>query len=203
MIATNLKKRIYTSIFLFLLIFLIFNFNVILVYSLIILGVLSILEFSTLINIVVTPDILAANQSRRLYSDLLTMLFPKEMIQLIMNQYQKGHPVSPEVVGRQIGKPVFGVIPKDDQSCIRALSSSAPIFTFAKNSPFVQGINEFVRKLKQKNVLASLAKLKKPEAPKKKETSTVSSKSVNTKLYVIKQESIFIVLFILTSSILI
>ena len=52
MIATNLKKRIYTSIFLFLLIFLMFNFNVILVYSLIILGVLSILEFSTLMKII-------------------------------------------------------------------------------------------------------------------------------------------------------
>jgi septum site-determining protein MinD len=136
------------------------------------------LEFSTLINIVVTPDILAANQSRRLYSELLTMLFPKEMIQLIMNQYQKGHPVGPEIVGRQIGKPIFQVIPKDDQSCIRALSSSSPIFTFAKNSPFIQGINEFVRKLKQKNVLASLEKLKKPESPKKKETAnTVSSKT--------------------------
>jgi len=45
MILSNFKKRLYTSLFLFLLIYLIIKFNYILAYSLIILGVLSILEF--------------------------------------------------------------------------------------------------------------------------------------------------------------
>jgi pilus assembly protein CpaF len=125
-----------------------------------------------MINLVVTPDILAANQTKRLYSDLVTMLFPKEMIQIVMNQYQKGHPVTPDVIGRQIGKPVFAPIPKDDQGCTRALSSNAPLFVLAKNSPMSQGITDFVRKLKQKNVLASLAKLKKPEGVEKKSESS-------------------------------
>ena len=43
--TSNLKKRIYTSFILFFLVFLIFRFNFILVYSLLILGVFSILEF--------------------------------------------------------------------------------------------------------------------------------------------------------------
>ena len=43
--TSNLKKRIYTSLILFFLVFLIFRFNFILVYSLLILGVFSILEF--------------------------------------------------------------------------------------------------------------------------------------------------------------
>ena len=42
---SNLKKRFYTSLILFFLIFLIFNYNFILIYFLIILGVLSVLEF--------------------------------------------------------------------------------------------------------------------------------------------------------------
>ena len=121
------------------------------------------LEFSTLIFLVVSPDVLAANQTKRMYSDLVTMLFPKDMLQIIVNQFQKGHPVTAEIIGRQIGKPVFGVVAKDDQTCIRALSTSAPVMTFAKNSPFAQGVTEIVRKLKQKNVLKSLEKLKKPE----------------------------------------
>jgi pilus assembly protein CpaF len=129
------------------------------------------LEFSTMITLVVTPDVLAANQTKRLYTDLITMLFPKEMIQIVMNQFQKGHPVTPEVVGRQIGKPVFAPIPKDDQGCTRALSSNAPLFVLAKNSPMSQGVTDFVRKLKQKNVLPSLAKLKKPEGVEKKSDS--------------------------------
>tara|TARA_B100001063_G_C16734286_1_gene541104 strand:+ start:623 stop:1273 length:651 start_codon:yes stop_codon:yes gene_type:complete len=45
MITKNFKKRFFTSIFLLLLVLLIFNFDIILIYSLLVLGVLSILEF--------------------------------------------------------------------------------------------------------------------------------------------------------------
>ncbi len=48
MISKNFSKRIYTSILLFLLIFLIFNSNIVFIYSLIVLGVLSIIEFLSL-----------------------------------------------------------------------------------------------------------------------------------------------------------
>lgn len=48
MISTNLKKRVYTSLTLLSLIFLIFNFNIILVYFLIVMGIFSIIEFSQL-----------------------------------------------------------------------------------------------------------------------------------------------------------
>lgn len=136
------------------------------------------LEYSTLIFLVVTPDLLAANQTKRLFSELVTMLFPKEMLHIIVNQFQKGHPVTPETIGRQIGKPVFGAVLKDEQSCIRALSTSTPLYTIAKNSPFSQGITDIVRKLKQKNILASLEKLQKPEdtATKKSESSASAGK---------------------------
>ena len=48
--SKNLKYRTYTSLILLSLVILIFNFNLILVYSLIILGVLSILEFLEIIK---------------------------------------------------------------------------------------------------------------------------------------------------------
>lgn len=48
MIADNLKKRIYTSVVLLLLVILIFNFNPLLTYFLIIVGVVSFLEFMEL-----------------------------------------------------------------------------------------------------------------------------------------------------------
>lgn len=137
------------------------------------------LEFSTMIVMVVTPDLLAVNQTKRLFSDLVTMLFPKEMIQVVVNQFQKGHPVTAETIGRQIGKPVFSVIPKDDQGCIAALSRSNPIIAISKNSPFAQGVVDTVRKFKQKNILAMLEKLKKPEgtaAAKASKSAASSSK---------------------------
>lgn len=139
------------------------------------------LEFSTLIFIIVTPDLLAANQSKRLYTDLVTLLFPKEMIQIVVNQFQKGHPVSPEVIGRQIGKPAFGVVAKDDQTCTAALSRSAPVMAIAKNSNYAQGVVDIVRKLNQKNVLKSLEKLSKPEDTSAKKTTQAASSGGSTR----------------------
>lgn len=130
------------------------------------------LEFSTMILMVVSPDLLAVNQSKRLFSDLVTMLFPKDMIQIVVNQFQKGHPVTAETIGRQIGKPVFSVISKDDQGCIRALSTSNPLITIAKNSPFSKGVIDTVRKFKQKNILSSLERLSKPEGAKPRKALT-------------------------------
>jgi phosphatidate cytidylyltransferase len=66
MISKNLKKRIYTSIILFLLIFLILSFNIILVYSLIILGVFSILEFLNLTKKIT---------ENKIYSILINLFF--------------------------------------------------------------------------------------------------------------------------------
>ena len=48
MISNNLKKRIFTSLILLSLLFFIFNFNLILLYFLIVVGVMSILEFLNL-----------------------------------------------------------------------------------------------------------------------------------------------------------
>lgn len=137
------------------------------------------LEYSTLIFMVVTPDILAVNQTRRMYQELVTMLFPKDMMQIVFNQAQKGHPVTPQVAGKQIGKPIFAAVPKDEQTCVLALNKSQPIMTVAKSSQFAKGMVECVRTIVQKNVLKTLAKLNKPqEIGKKNEKSlSVSNKS--------------------------
>lgn len=126
------------------------------------------LEYSTMILLVVTPDLLAVNQGRRMYSDLVTMLFPKDMIQVVVNQFVNGHPVTPDIIGKQIGKAVFAVVPRDDQNCTAALTRSTPVMVAAKNAPFAAGITDLSRKLIQKNVLPSLARLSKPQETAKK-----------------------------------
>ena len=75
------------------------------------------------------------------------------MIFLLMNQAQKGHPITPEIASKQIGRPVFASIPKDDATCVQALNSSKPIMTIAKNSAFAKGTLECVKRIIQKNVL--------------------------------------------------
>lgn len=127
------------------------------------------LEFSTLIFVVVTPDILALNQTKRLYSDLVTMMFPKDMIQFVINQAQQGHPVTNDVIAKTLGKPAFSVVPKDDQNCILALNQKKPVMLVARGSAFAKGIIDTVRKLNEKGILKALEKLNRPaEAGQKK-----------------------------------
>ena len=108
------------------------------------------LEFATAIFVIAPPDILALNQTKRFYSELVTMLYPKEMILLILNQYQKGHPVTPDVVGKSIGKPVFAAIPKDDANCIQALNVKKPIMQVARTGPFGKALPILLERLCKK-----------------------------------------------------
>ena len=77
MISSNLKKRINTSFILFFLIFLILNYNYILVYSLIILGVISVIEFYTLIKKIFNNKIFAffVNSFFTLYISFFCFIF--------------------------------------------------------------------------------------------------------------------------------
>ena len=121
------------------------------------------LEFSTMIMLVVTPDILAVNQARRMFSEMTTMLYPKEIIQIVMNMTVNGHPVTPDIVSKQIGRPVFASISRDDPGMVQALNASKPIVTINKNSPFSKNVIDCAKTIIQKNVLSSLAKYSKPD----------------------------------------
>ncbi len=121
------------------------------------------LEHATMIMVVVTPDILALNQTKRLYSDLTTMLFPKDMIQFVVNQAQQGHPVTNDVIAKTLGKPVFSAIPKDDQSCVLALNQKKPVMLVARQSAFAKGVVDTYRRITEKNILKTLEALAKPK----------------------------------------
>ena len=138
------------------------------------------LEFSTLIFVIVTPDILALNQTKRLYSELVTMMFPKDMIQFIVNQAQQGHPVTNDVIAKTLGKPAFSSIPRDDQNCTLALNQKKPVMLVARNSAFAKGVIDTVRRLNEKSILRALEKLNKPSdvGVKKTETSGSSPEGV-------------------------
>jgi pilus assembly protein CpaF len=140
------------------------------------------LEASTLIFVCTTPDILVVNQTKRILTDLQTMLFPKEMVQVILNYYQKGHPVTPDIIQKQLGKAIFAPIPKDEQSCVSALNKRAPAVLVNKSGGFAKGVVDILRRLKEKNLLKSLERLNKPsDVRKDKNLSDGNGKGGNKK----------------------
>jgi len=77
MISNNLKKRLLTSLLLFFLFFLTYNFNFFLIYSLIVLGVLALIEFYNVINKIIKTKllILAVNSVFSIYVTVFCYLF--------------------------------------------------------------------------------------------------------------------------------
>ena len=124
------------------------------------------LEYSTAIFMITSNDLLAVHQCRRMFSDLKTMLFPPDMVQVVLNQHQKGHPVTPEVVAKHIGKAVFATIARDDQTCVGALNKRKPAALIAKNSILFRGLVDFARILIQRNIFKTLSRLNRPEVKK-------------------------------------
>ncbi len=124
--------------------------------------VLKMMESTTLIIAVATPDLLVLNQTKKLLQELQTMMFPKEMIQIVLNQAVKGHPLSNEFIERQLGKTIFSSIGKDDANCVTSLSKSTPLLSYGKTGPFAEGLLELVKKIKAQNLLARLASIQKP-----------------------------------------
>lgn len=127
------------------------------------------MSFATAIFFVVTPDILAINQTKRMYTELVTMLFPREMIHVVFNQAQKGHPVTADTVSKTIGRPIIGMVLKDDQNTAMSLSRSKVAVLIAKNSSYTKGVLDLVRKVVQRNVFKSLARLNRPSSMGQKE----------------------------------
>ncbi|RZF23233.1 pilus assembly protein TadA [Halobacteriovorax vibrionivorans] len=138
------------------------------------------LEHATMILVVITPDLLALNQTKRMVSELITMMFPKEMIHFVFNQAQKGHPVSADVAGKSVGRPVLAQVPKDDQTCAMALNQKKPIMLAAKNSAFAKGIIELTRTINGKGILNQLAKLNKPSGVGVKKERSATGAEANS-----------------------
>ncbi|MBI3534088.1 MAG: AAA family ATPase [Deltaproteobacteria bacterium] len=70
--------------------------------------VMKTLEFSTLIFVVTTADVIVINQTKRILSKIQELLFPPDMVQLIINRYSPSQVIHPQVLQKNIGKNVFG-----------------------------------------------------------------------------------------------
>jgi septum site-determining protein MinD len=120
------------------------------------------MEYATGIFVVTAGDAIVIKQTLRLLAKVQELLFPPEMVQLIINRYAPTNRINPQTIQQQLGRQVFAAIPEDAPLCDGALSSSIPICLAAPGAPIVRAYHDIVRKMQQVNLLDNLAKLKKP-----------------------------------------
>ena len=120
------------------------------------------LEYATAIFVVTTADVIVVNQTKRLLGKIQELLFPPEMVQIFINRYSAGNIVTPQIIQKNLNRPVFAALPEDAASCDGSLAKSMPVCIAAPNSLVVRAYHDIVRKIQQTNLLENLAKLKKP-----------------------------------------
>ncbi len=123
---------------------------------------MKVMESATAIFVVTTADVIVINQTKRILGKIAELLFPPEMVQIVVNRYSQNHIVTPQIIQKNLNRPLFGVIPEDSATCESALAKSTPICLASPSAPITRAYHDIVRKIQQTNLLENLAKLKKP-----------------------------------------
>ncbi len=136
-------------------------------------------EFASAIYVVTSADIIVINQTKRLLGKIQELLFPPEMVQVVMNRYSQNSIINPQLIQKNLGKSIFAAIPEDGPTCESSLAKSIPLCIAAPNTAVARAYHDIVRKMQQSNLLESLAKLKKPTgvAAKMQSQAAVASSS--------------------------
>ena len=108
---------------------------------------LAAMEMASAIMIVLNPEVLVVNQTKRLLNELSAATLPSQLFQIVINQAQQRGGLSPQMVASNLRLPVAGIIPKEEAMFSQALQSSVPFILSHTGSPSAQVYFDIVRKL--------------------------------------------------------
>ncbi len=133
------------------------------------------MEFATAIFVVTTADVIVVNQTKRVLSKIQELLFPPEMVQIVLNRYSQANIVNPQLIQKNLNRQIFAAIPEDVATCDSSLAKSTPLCLGAPNTPIARAYHDLVRRIQQVNLLENLSKLKKPTGVVAKMQNAASS----------------------------
>lgn len=141
---------------------------------------LKVLEFATVIFVVTTAEAIVLNQTKRVLNKIQELLFPPEMVQVVVNRYAATQLITPALIQKNLNRPLFAAIPEDLSTCDSSLSKSIPFCLSASASSLSRAYHDMVRKIQQGNLLDQWAKLKKPTGISSKAHVTGNTTDVGT-----------------------
>ena len=134
---------------------------------------LSVLEGASVLLIIITPEILVVNQTRRLINELVAHTIPKNLFQIVLNKMGRGG-FSPQAIGNSLKSPILVSIPQDDISSLNALQKSTPFIIGTPNIPMAASYHEATRKLTG-GLLQNLKSLSRPKNLQQQKGAEVTS----------------------------
>ena len=106
----------------------------------------SALELSSAILVVLTPEVLVVNQTKRLLNEMSQATLPSQLFQIVINQSAPTG-LSTQAISNGLRLPLVAVLPKDEATSSQALSSSLPFVLSRPQAPLSQGFHDMVRRL--------------------------------------------------------
>lgn len=120
------------------------------------------LELCTLIYVVTMPEILVLHHTRKIIEKVQNLLFPSDMIKLILNRYSPQKGIQAQVVQTNLKKQVLAVLPEDEVTTVTSMAKAQPFTVSASRSELTKNYFLLVRSIVQNQMLEKLAQLKKP-----------------------------------------
>jgi septum site-determining protein MinD len=120
------------------------------------------MEQASLIFVVTTPDVIVLNQTRRILGKVQELLFPQEMVQVVVNRYSPNNVINPQMIQKSINKAPYFAIPEDAATCEASLTKSQPFTMVNPGAAISRAFSDLVRRMDQSKMLDQLAKLNKP-----------------------------------------
>lgn len=107
---------------------------------------LSALNHVNVLLVVITPEILVVNQTRRIVNELASASVPHRYMQLVLNKKQN-FGVQLSTIEQALKIPYLNSIPFDEVTSMRALASSQPFVLSSPQAPLSKMYHQIVRQL--------------------------------------------------------
>ena len=120
------------------------------------------LELSSAIFVVTMPEILVLHHTRKVIERIQNLLFPMEMIKIILNRFTPRNGIAPQMVQNNLKKPVLAVIPDDELTAIQCMTKAQSFVVAAPRTEITKSYFLLARTLTESKMLDKLAELKKP-----------------------------------------
>ncbi|NBX93016.1 MAG: pilus assembly protein TadA [Proteobacteria bacterium] len=120
------------------------------------------LESSSVIFVATLPEILVLHHTRKVIERIQNLLFPTEMIKLVVNRFSQTKGIPPQVIQNNLKKQILGIIPEDEPTTVASMAKAQPFVVSAPRSEITKSYFTLVRLVQQQQLLEKLAQLKKP-----------------------------------------
>ncbi|NBX77643.1 MAG: pilus assembly protein TadA [Proteobacteria bacterium] len=120
------------------------------------------LEVSSMIVVATLPEILVLHHTRKVIEKIQNLLFPAELIKLVVNRFTPTKGISPQVIQNNLKKQILGIVPEDEPTTVAAMAKAQPFILAAPRTEITKAYFTLFRTIQQQQLLEKLSQIKKP-----------------------------------------